>query len=1233
MSGRRLVQVGAAAVVLGVSLAGPQVAVAAADSTDTDAPSVSTRAEGSVRGPQSTGRQTRTRPARSADAEPVTVTDDRHVNVTANVDDDADEPAPPARRNRPRPAAATGTVSVKPATATLGRDDRPAPAAAAVRTARAESSTLPTTPAAALDAMRVIQTATAPAVAPAAPAATAAADPGCALCRAARSQSIGQTLATAVNHAFNSAFTLLAGGGPLSDLFTGALVLIRRSLFFIPEGVTASQTTTGLDVTVNTGSVAYFRQDGSGVQVSGDPRFWGAKTYSDTVVSVDGNAGGTGVVLTSGIVNADLSTDQIDSIRFQSGSAFTGEVTASAAGPITLRDAVRGLGGVVLNAPVVLASDVQVDAGEQDATFGGTVDAAKAGKQSLMVTALGTTTFAGDVGGSAALASLLTQGIAPVSIPQSSDTKTIPLHFLPWAQNPNTGKTQVKYGIDVAIGDNPSQVYEFDTGGNGFFAGYNPPFWTDVPLSSTPVSIVFTSGNNFQAVVATPTVTIGSGTQTVSTQPINIGAIMSGSSSDGPFDFTDPAAPPIEGGFFGDFGASLAVLPVSGSSTVLANPLLQLPGNLSNGYLVQLGPIGVTPQVTVGLTEELRAQFPYAVPIAPTGSGTYPVSGWPLLNLFGITPTYYAQLGDTPRVPIGPGTLPTVVDSGAPTLAIRLNGAEGPYETPDGQLQPGVTFIAEFPTAEGKDALTWTLVAGDNPSVDQINYGDSSAAFADDNLNTGLNLYNFYDVIFDVQDQVLRLRPTGGQATVVAQSVTTTGSQTYRQNAELGGRYVTDGADFSVAGVTSLRGDTVIDAGGGDVTFSGTVDTAVPPGTMPIDAARSLTVTSSGATTFTQTVGGLNPLESLTTDAGGSTRTFQVTTFTDQSYDDDIVTLKGQYFTYTGDISVTGDATLAAGVTVQTQSEGGAISFGGRIDAESGRGYPLALYTKGGPVALAGAVGSTYPLGGLTVDNLAATGTMQFTSNATIAMDGSLGFANSDGLVIEDGVAADLPSGGVIRDFAGDGIQVNTGGSRLSGFVVSGNTHNGIHLDGATDVELSGNVIYSNGNDGILSSDSDSIQISGNTIGNNGSNGVAVQKSGTGNAILSNSIFANGANSQADGLGIALSGGGNAGQAAPTDVVATVANSFLIVAGKLDTGGVPGDYRFQVFFSPAADTPYIQGRKFLGEQIISVTDREFALPLALQTPLPAGFITVTATPDTGPPNTSEFSKAAAIAGG
>lgn len=1055
-----------------------------------------------------------------------------------------------------------------------------------------------------------------------------------------------------VNHVFNSAFTALSGlpGGLLNDLVGGVLVLLRRSLFLVPEGVSASQVGNALTVTVNTGSVAYVRQHGDAVQISGDPWFFGARSFSDSTaltveVSNPGNAGCAGVVLSAGTVNGALQTVGIDQLRFAPGAAFTQTVTATLAdGVLTVRDAVRGLDGVVINAPVVLATDVEIDGGDQNVTVNGTVDAARSGRQSLTVTALGSTTFAAAVGGLTPLAGLLTRGVAPLSIVQSADTKTIPLRYAPEVSD--KGKVQVKYGIDVAIGDNPAQLYEFDTGGNAFFAGYNPALWTDVPLTNVAGTVSYTSGNTYNFVVADGTVTLGSGADTVSTgRPIQVGAILTGGNDKKTppqtFDFTNPDAPPIDGNFFGDFGASFDVFDLGQpNQSLLASPLLQLPGNLSSGFLVQLGPIGTTdPRLTVGITDTLRAQFPYAVPVtvAP-GDSTYPVSGYPVLELFGIAPQYFAQQGDGPEVPIGcvgqscPIQLETVIDSGAPSTGLRVT--EGtPYAITVGTkqfLQPGVKLIAKFPTTAGRNALTWDLVAGGTPSVDSVEYGGDSVATSQPNVNTGLNLYNTFDVMFDAQQQIIWLRPNDGAATVVAGSVTTTGDQIYRQNARLAGSYATGGGDFTVGGLTRLVADTVVSTGSGDVSFFGPVDGSSA-------GEQSLTVNSTGATTFTRQVGENLALATFATDAGGNSATAGITTWGDQRFGD-AVSLNGGYaVTQDGTFTVAGDATLAGPVLIVNSAAGQGISFAGRVDGSPTRGFPLSMSTRGGTIELGGDVGAAHPLGGLTVDDLSgssATSRTTFVANGSLALSGGVGSPNAKGLVVGDSgpVTLSLTGGGVIQGFADSGVVIGAkSGGQLSGFAISNNGGDGIQANDTMDLTISGNVLFGN-QAGIQIKSSSSVDarnaIDANTIGFNRDSGIVINTS-VGNQIESNAIYGNGT---ATKDGITLKDGGNGGQVAPRiDTAVQSGSGQLTVTGRLTaTPGYQGAYQIQVFLSPEAEAPNVQGRRVIGT-VTDVAAGDFLLSVTTGSTDEAGnYITLTATPTAGPSNTSEFSEAVTI---
>jgi parallel beta-helix repeat protein len=1162
----------------------------------------------------------------------------------------------PTERAETRPGAATAGTPAR-----LRRASTPAPelaasvdlgdptaapmpaasAAAPVTTSPAEPAVLPTPVAAAV----------AVSSAPAASASESAQSSSCSACWGAQAPSLGQAVNTVVNHLFNSTFDWLATlpGGPIDDLMTGALALVRRTLFFVPEGVTASQTTNGLVVKVNTGSTAYFRQDGTSVQVSGDPLFWGAQHFTvsadDTVaVSNPGSAGCAGFVFTSGTAPGNLTTTGVDSMRFEGDSAFTGRVDSALLGaPLSLRDAVRGLAGVAIDANVVLGNNVSVDAGKGDALFEGTVDGTKTGKQALTVTALGGTVFVAPVGGVTPLASLLTQGIAPLNVAQSSDSTTIPLRFLPEffgppPTSPTASPGGVKYGIDVAIGDNPSQVYEFDTGGTAFFAGYNQAFWKNVPLTTTPANEVYNSGIFYDGVVANTVVTLGQGKQTVSTaQPIGIGAILSGGNATPPattFDFTNPLVPPVEGQFFGDFGASLAV------NNGLTNPLLQLPGNLGTGFLVQLGPIGVPPQLTVGVTDDLRDQFPYAVPVieSPAG-GTYPTSGYPVLDQFGFAPAYSVtrdgqteNLGTQPPLNITCATskpcLPTLIDSGAPTAGIRLGQDSVPYfATPNGkQLLSGTTFTAVFPTTQGRPALTWEFVAGKNSSVNEVRYQQTQKPSNPENVNVGLTLYNYYDVMFDVVEKTIWLRPTGAQSTVQLNSVTTTGDQTYRQNAQLGGTYTTSaggsaGGSFSVAGITVLDGDTVIATGDGDVRFSGTVDSAAA------GTPSSLTVSTTGATGFVREVGGQAELASLAVNGGGATNTAAVRTKQDQTYSGAVV-LNGLYSVTDGTFTAAQSATLNGPVAVF----GGDIDFGGTIDAQPGKGFQLNLTPGDGNTAtLTGNVGSVNPLGGLAVYAV-VNGTAAINAPASIALRGDLGFAAERGIDIGNDVTASFTGGGLIQNFTGAGIVMGASeDSVLQGLVINSNGKDGVQVTGAKDLRITGNNISGNGSDGIHLEDSTDAQITSNTLSANTADGIMV-KGGKGNAVLSNSIFGN------TGMGIELTDDGNDSQSAPVidSAALTAGNTQLMLQGKvIPDQGYTGTFEVQVFYTPASTTiADVQGQQLIYTATATTTDAKptsftFTIPVSSSVES-GGFITATATPTTKPRNTSEFSNVGTI---
>ena len=894
----------------------------------------------------------------------------------------------------------------------------------------------------------------------------------------ARASSIGQQITVAVNTAFNALFTGLGGlpANPISGLLEGALVLVRRTVFgLVPTGVTAAVIGSTLVIDVDPGSIAYFRQNGTSLQVSGDPVFFhlfnaqqfDAASVQTVTATGTGNAG---LVFSSGDVNASLETTGIDSLNFGAGAQFAGSVdTTLDSGTLVLYKAVRGKTGVTLDAPAIrLATKVDVEAASltgtaPDVTFTGTVDATTAGAQSLTVTALGTTTFEAAVGSQVALGSLLTRGITPLEIAPSSGAQSIPLNYYPLI---------ARYGIDVAIGDNAAKPYLFDTGSGALVAGYNPGWWRGVPpVGPGPVSTGYEGGDGFKGSAVTTPVTIGGGKRTLTTRPLQLLAAL------GPptYNFSNPYVGPVEGvGWYGVFGAGFSEVPVPGQTPdqQLANALFQLPGSLSNnGYLVQLGPLGTPAQLTVGLPPTLHEQFPYAVDVSqavgPPEPGNYPVIDTPQLFDWGISATYSVAYPDGTTYHLNDGNpLPTIFDTGVYTTTLFVLPRDVPVPHPDGctafcPLPAGATFTAKFPGATGHPDLTWSFQTGHNTSVDQIVY-QTVPNFP--NVATALNMFNDFSVLFDAPSGLVYLRPNGGQSTVDLQSVTTTGAQSYQQgNAVLDGTYSTGGGTFSAAGSTTLVGTTQVEAGHGAVTFSGTVDGAAA------GPALALTVSTTAATTFVRPVGGITALNSLTTAGGGLTSTASVTTDSSQSYSGDLI-LNGLYlvndssgsFRVDGATTVTGP-NLSYNATI-VQTNGGDITFDGTVDATPHTGFPLTLSAGTGNISLQGAVGSINPLGGLVIINA---GTV--TAQGAVSLDGSLGYSLGEGLQI----------GGA--DGTGNVGTANfTGGGSIIGFQTEGGTPNG--TCGDQRVGACGSGIVVNG--------TPSGSITGFTIGNNASWGI-----------------------------------------------------------------------------------------------------------------------------------------------
>lgn len=201
------------------------------------------------------------------------------------------------------------------------------------------------------------------------------------------------------------------------------------------------------------------------------------------------------------------------------------------------------------------------------------------------------------------------------------------------------------------------------------------------------------------------------------------------------------------------------------------------------------------------------------------------------------------------------------------------------------------------------------------------------------------------------------------------------------------------------------------------------------------------------------------------------------------------------------------------------------------------------------------------------------------------------------------------------------------GTARGAGNLISGNLLDGVALFGRRNVvrgnfigtDVSGRHALGNGADGVFIGDrgralANSIGGAGrraaNHIAFNGRDGVRVDDA-TGNAVLRNSIFANGHR------GIELINGGNHDQAAPVLSAAVTGAGQVTVSGRL--AGTPLTTSVLRFFSNPAGDPG-QGRRYLGSTPVTTDaagQATFTVGLAVR--VPAGrYVTATATdPDRG----------------
>ena len=518
----------------------------------------------------------------------------------------------------------------------------------------------------------------------------------------------------------------------------------------------------------------------------------GVVTISGTTgVTVD-SSGTTGLVIGSGVSSVVLSggieisttignngSDEVYSggtaidTTIAAGGTLTIDAGAAISGPITfsgisatLSTSETGLPGVVISGftsgdfialPTLSGSGLSasVESGNVLAVLsGGTALASFQLDPSASYTGSSlsvTTTSSGSV---VAFTSGSTAESSGTGIAQSIE---IPLYLVPYGSG-------FKVGIEISFdGGSTYRMYEFDTGASGFFSSYDASAWSSYsPVSESPTTISYDSGNNYMADVVSTNVTFQTTSGTLTADRVNVGLITTASTTGNPQYWNQgvtgtAASPPLDNAFYGDFGMGLG----SKNDSIEA-VLAQLTGGLSNGFIITLGTApavgtGQIGELTVGLTTAEIQSYSTLIPM----QGQNTLDTFPNSN----QPTYTQDLGSgTMEVSSGGSSYSEpsgfVYDTGAPEMEIHTgtvitSAGLSPFLTSKGEaLTSGSTIALSVPGATAADG-GWGYGHTVNPDEPGTSVAVGSNGTDGGDVNTGIGAFFGESVMFDLADGVM----------------------------------------------------------------------------------------------------------------------------------------------------------------------------------------------------------------------------------------------------------------------------------------------------------------------------------------------------------------------------------------------------------------------------------------------------------------------------------------------
>lgn len=349
---------------------------------------------------------------------------------------------------------------------------------------------------------------------------------------------------------------------------------------------------------------------------------------------------------------------------------------------------------------------------------------------------------------------------------------------------------EYKLGIYVGLGGGPARLYEFDTGGKGFWAAYSPTagskqWWGTTTVEETgTLSNTYSSGNSYTANLVSTTVSLygadghaPSSAPVVQTNPVDLAQITNYMNSKKPAEVKawtrslKNDRPPLFKHFYGDFGASLAPVASSKQSNIFSIlPQIPMPEGLDVGFIVHVGALGTStqPWLQIGIDPTDAGNYTQVqMNLNANSTGATPAN-FPVTNV----PAYSEQVANATfelhdkkkGLKQTFSQIGWTIDTGAPTATIWQ--AQSP-KSPNGvnvkkafldkkhpsRIRDNVELhITANSAVSGESNLVTRFKVGKTPPDSKLGAGRHGTTGAPgwNYVNTGLWTFTQYDVAFNL---------------------------------------------------------------------------------------------------------------------------------------------------------------------------------------------------------------------------------------------------------------------------------------------------------------------------------------------------------------------------------------------------------------------------------------------------------------------------------------------------